>query len=303
MADGKVNRYVWDGNLLLHEWSYNATDRPRLVVQEHGQLRYDRKERVENIVTWVYDNNSFTPSAKLVGGKQYSIITDYLGTPVEAYDERGNKVWYRELNCYGQVRKGDNEFVPFLYQGQYWDEETGLAYNRFRYYSPNEGMYISKDPIGLAGGKELYGYVRDVNAWVDVLGLAPGIGGIVLAGNATSPSTVRPGRDVIVDENGIIKSQAGVERPMGKSAFDTPENMGNVLSDTHVHQVNPTATLPEGLAIKFDGKDVEGGYMSKGHRTIYNTRDMTPEEFDNKTKGMESERIGKLDKNGKFKYK
>ncbi|QPA56734.1 RHS repeat-associated core domain-containing protein [Lysinibacillus sphaericus] len=42
--------------------------------------------------------------------------------------------------------------MPFRYQGQYEDEETGLYYNRFRYYSPTEGMYTQKDPIGLKGG-------------------------------------------------------------------------------------------------------------------------------------------------------
>ena len=57
---------------------------------------------------------------------------------------------------------------PFRYQGQYEDVETGLYYNRFRYYSPEEGMYLSQDPIGLSGGKVLYGYVRDVNVGVDV---------------------------------------------------------------------------------------------------------------------------------------
>lgn len=41
--------------------------------------------------------------------------------------------------------------VPFLFQGQYYDYETELAYNRFRYYSPNMGCYISQDPIGLVG--------------------------------------------------------------------------------------------------------------------------------------------------------
>ena len=61
---------------------------------------------------------------------------------------------------------------PFRYQGQYEDSETGLYYNRFRYYSPDEGMYISQDPIGLAGGNPtLYGYVCDPNGWVDVFGL------------------------------------------------------------------------------------------------------------------------------------
>ncbi|WP_158978799.1 RHS repeat-associated core domain-containing protein [Cellulophaga sp. L1A9] len=62
---------------------------------------------------------------------------------------------------------------PFRYQGQYEDVETGLYYNRFRYYSPDEGVYISQDPIGLAGGMpNLYSYVHDSNAWVDPFGLA-----------------------------------------------------------------------------------------------------------------------------------
>ena len=43
-------------------------------------------------------------------------------------------------------------FIPFRYQGQYEDIETGLYYNRFRYYSPESGTYISQDPIRLAGG-------------------------------------------------------------------------------------------------------------------------------------------------------
>ncbi|WP_262885492.1 RHS repeat-associated core domain-containing protein [Tenacibaculum maritimum] len=63
--------------------------------------------------------------------------------------------------------------TPFRYQGQYEDVETGLYYNRFRYYSPDSGTYISKDPIGLLGNNpNLYAYVHDVNSWVDPFGLA-----------------------------------------------------------------------------------------------------------------------------------
>ncbi len=71
------------------------------------------------------------------------------------------------------VERGEVGLVPFLYQGQYLDTETGLAYNRFRYYSPETGAYISQDPIRLeAGLTNLYAYVHDTNAWVDVLGLS-----------------------------------------------------------------------------------------------------------------------------------
>ncbi|PQL93813.1 RHS repeat-associated core domain-containing protein [Apibacter adventoris] len=68
--------------------------------------------------------------------------------------------------------KFNNRFsIPFRYQGQYEDEETRLYYNRFRYYSPDSGMYISQDPIGLAGNLNLYAYVHDSNTQVDPFGL------------------------------------------------------------------------------------------------------------------------------------
>ena len=134
---------------------------------------YDKEEPItENLITWVFDENSFVPAAKLVGDKSYSILTDHLGTPYEAYDENGEKVWARELDLYGNAIAGDSSFIPFLYQGQYYDEEIGLAYNRFRYYSPESGTYISQDPIRLAGNNpNFYGYTFDCNTEVDVLGL------------------------------------------------------------------------------------------------------------------------------------
>ena len=60
----------------------------------------------------------------------------------------------------------------FRFPGQYEDEETGLCYNRFRYYMPSEGMYTQRDPIGLAGGNPtLYGYTWNSLTQVDPLGL------------------------------------------------------------------------------------------------------------------------------------
>ncbi|MBD3895312.1 RHS repeat-associated core domain-containing protein, partial [Halomonas sp. ML-15] len=51
------------------------------------------------------------------------------------------------------------------------DEESGLYYNRHRYYDPQQGRYISQDPIGLNGGTNLYGYVTNPTGMVDPLGL------------------------------------------------------------------------------------------------------------------------------------
>ncbi|WP_223857370.1 MULTISPECIES: RHS repeat-associated core domain-containing protein [Acinetobacter] len=56
-------------------------------------------------------------------------------------------------------------------KGQYFDEETGLHYNRYCYYSPYVGRFVSKDPIGLWGGINVYQYAASSISWVDPLGL------------------------------------------------------------------------------------------------------------------------------------
>jgi RHS repeat-associated protein len=58
------------------------------------------------------------------------------------------------------------------YAGQYADSETGLHYNLFRYYDPQVGRFISQDPIGLAGGLNLYQYAPNPVSWIDPWGLA-----------------------------------------------------------------------------------------------------------------------------------
>ncbi|MDO4727415.1 MAG: RHS repeat-associated core domain-containing protein [Bacteroidota bacterium] len=174
--------YIWDKNVPLHE------------VQKEELCE-------DNVITWIFEG--FTPTAKLINGKAYSIISDHIGTPILAVDTNGVKVWERELDIYGRVRKEFTSddvvnrrsgFMPFLYAGQYYDRETDLAYNRFRYYSPDTGAYISQDPIGLVGNNPtIYGYVFDGNTEVDVLGL-----------NADD-IVMRGGTKPLVEGSGVIK--------------------------------------------------------------------------------------------------
>jgi RHS repeat-associated protein len=154
LFEGQLTRWVWDGNTPLHEWKYTLEDRPKTVVDDLGLLSKDREEPTKNLTTWVFEKGSFRPAAKIIDEERYSIINDYLGTPKEAYDSSGKKVWECELAAYGKVKKcADAGFIPFRFQGQYEDVETGLYYNRFRYYSPEEGMYVTaQDKVRLSGG-------------------------------------------------------------------------------------------------------------------------------------------------------
>ncbi len=146
---GKTTRFVWDGNDLVHELAEAA-----------------------EAVTWVFEPGTFAPLAKMEGGKRYGVMTDHLGTPKMMADETGALAWKAQLDVYG-VARSDVALTrcPWRRPGQYEDEETGLFYNRFRYYDPEAGRYVCQDPIGLFGGIRLYGYVTDPTRWIDPLGL------------------------------------------------------------------------------------------------------------------------------------
>ncbi|WP_260414972.1 RHS repeat-associated core domain-containing protein [Pseudomonas cichorii] len=104
---------------------------------------------------------------------------DHLGTPQELTDQNGNIAWSAQSKAWGEVREQYSEWAlqqritnPIRFQGQYHDHETGLHYNRYRYYDPNVGRFISKDPIGFVGGLNLYHYVPNPLEWIDPLGLS-----------------------------------------------------------------------------------------------------------------------------------
>ena len=101
---------------------------------------------------------------------------DHLGTPIAAHNAKGEAVWTAEYEAWGRIRQetvSDDPKVniPFRFQGQYYDEESGLHYNRFRYYDPEIGRFVSQDPIGLDGGLNIYVYVKNPVQWVDPSGL------------------------------------------------------------------------------------------------------------------------------------
>jgi RHS repeat-associated protein len=158
---GQITHWVWHGNQLLHEWISTETEA--------------NVANAEPMVTWLFEEGQLAPMAQLRGTEHYSIVCDHLGTPLQMHDRHGQKAWAAELNSYGAVRegKGKPHDCPFRYQGQYEDIETGLYYNRFRYYDPEAGSYISQDPIGLLGGDKAYSYVHNPNSCIDPFGLAP----------------------------------------------------------------------------------------------------------------------------------
>ncbi|MGS2871675.1 RHS repeat-associated core domain-containing protein [Enterobacter huaxiensis] len=103
----------------------------------------------------------------------YFYHNDVNGAPLRLTDRTGAVVWRQAESGAWSTRYRQEGLVsnPLRFQGQYYDEESGLHYNRYRYYEPESGRYISADPIGLDGGLNQYAYVPNPLTWVDPLGL------------------------------------------------------------------------------------------------------------------------------------
>jgi RHS repeat-associated protein len=235
---GKTTKWIWDGNVPLHEWvetdpaAANAAAAP---AQTSGAPEIEAAQRLAELssqpsqgpprpnfdaikraalgaadipaaalaapngaralavtppitpprdptldgtadspITWLFEPESFAPLAKLVATQRFGIVSDHLGTPIAMFDATGAETWAADIDAYGDLRnvRGDRAACPFRWPGQYEDEETGLYYNRFRYFLAGSGCFTSIDPIGLNGGLRLYAYALDPLAWVDPLGLS-----------------------------------------------------------------------------------------------------------------------------------
>ncbi len=189
---GKRWRYEWtvEGQLRSvitpkgERWTYHYDALGRRVSKRgpSGKTEYlwDGGTVAEEITsgrtaTWVYEPGTFRPVAKQENGKTYACVTDQVGTPRELVSGSGEVGWSAQFSTWGELEHETNSKTdcPIRFQGQWFDDESGLAYNWNRYYEPGTGNYLSSDPIGLDGGTRSFGYVHNPLSWVDPFGLQP----------------------------------------------------------------------------------------------------------------------------------
>jgi RHS repeat-associated protein len=156
-ADGHIEsiiRYIWAGQ---SPWV------------EQGESRR---------CLWVFGDDDFSPLAKIEHGDRsgyhaWSSAPDTVGSALDWFDDGGGIVCRGWLDPRGrlEVDIASTAVSPTRWPGQVEDPDSGLVYNRFRWYSPAQGRYISKDPAGLAGGFAAWNYVDDPLVASDPLGL------------------------------------------------------------------------------------------------------------------------------------
>ena len=283
-------RMVWSGNELVHSLG-----------------------GIEKSSTWIANPDSFSPIAKVIDNRIYFVITDHVGTPSEVLDHDGEVVWTATHTTFGNLSTEKSESldgkIQFRFQGQYFDDESGLHYNRFRYYDPQIGRFVSADPIGLLGGLNAYAYCVNPVSWIDPLGLAGerelGKDESIHRGmnqkNGSwipSPPTGAPGgsqmgaRTATSSQSGVADMPT-VRSPSDKVGPSTTGNTSGLSANTNVQTrgINGTVSvgnLPPGLGARLDNP-------SSGHVTIYPTHDMSFEEFQKKLNSIPWEKGGCAD--------
>jgi RHS repeat-associated protein len=161
---------VLDNSNQVAEYTYNgAGQRIKKVTPTEtrifhydllGHLIAETNQTGQILAEYVYIGDQLLAMIK-PGELVYYYHNDHLGKPQVLTDDTGSIAWKAVYTPFGEavplIQTIEN---PFRFPGQYYDPETGLHYNYFRYYNPQTGRYITPDPIGLEGGINLFAYVE-----------------------------------------------------------------------------------------------------------------------------------------------
>src|SRR5690606_28899833 len=125
---------------------------------------------------------TFVPLLQVDRGRIVAVIADQVGMPSELVATDGTLCWSAYYTPCGRLEEQIQGDAPprsppvrssLRLLGQYWDEETGLACTRYRYWDPDVGRWCSSDPLGVAGGWNLFGFDGAPTVNTDELGLDP----------------------------------------------------------------------------------------------------------------------------------
>lgn len=191
-TNGQRTCFYWDGDALVGE-EVRVTKDIQLLSKHDAQLiklgikKPQISHDYQNVREYVYYPETFEPLALVeCKSKQSSdeantnntrLIYYYQnepnGSPTRLTDYQGTTVWAVNYSAWGSIRQQhvDEVHNPIRLQGQYQDDETGLYYNRHRYYDSAIGAFVSQDPLGLKAGENIYNFASNIMRWTDPLGL------------------------------------------------------------------------------------------------------------------------------------
>ncbi|MBC2908243.1 DUF6531 domain-containing protein, partial [Streptomyces cupreus] len=159
--------FTWDGVVLCEQTARTGSVSPLVVTTwDHDGIR--PIAQTERLL-------AADASQEEIDARFFSIATDLIGTPTELIDDRGNTAWRQRATLWGLTawNTDASAYTPLRFPGQYFDPETGMHYNYFRYYDPETARYLTPDPLGLAPAPNPVAYVPNPQTGLDLVGLSP----------------------------------------------------------------------------------------------------------------------------------
>lgn len=250
------SRFVWEKDRIVHEIRTRADDAGDPIVEER---------------TYFYDEQYGDPLAERcdvitkagrADGPMLFHVNDPLGTPEHLVRGDGQVEGALDRTAWGQVTSGAGQATTKIrFQGQFADDETGLHYNRYRYYDPEIGRFITPDPSGVIPDPNLYRYATNPVAWTDPLGLEH---------RATATFTPQGGQPVAMGGGKTYRSKYNAESDNYSRQYNKDNNlhpMGNFAktdgNGVLVHRTSDTEAqiLRDLDKMREGGMDLKGGHL------------------------------------------
>lgn len=157
---GQHTRFQWDGNFLFQEWSEDVG----VICHQYVMDPYRIAPVMQ--ITWNNDSNEQPDDIRYCH-------TDHVGSVTELSGNDGSLKWSAEYDAFGKIRihLGDPGMIRLRRPGQYYDDESGFYYNRYRYYDSGNGRFTTPDPVDIVAGFNLYKYPTNPLSVIDLNGL------------------------------------------------------------------------------------------------------------------------------------
>ncbi len=162
LPDGTTATYGYDtwGDRIRKDVTVSGTTTTTLFWRDAFTV-YETDATGAPIAITGFAEDGYTPVWRQDANGAYYYHTDHLGTPILLTDLTGAVVWAAVYEPFGAAYEIVSDVSqPWRFPGQYYDAETGLHYNRQRYYEPATGRYLSPDPTGQRGGENLFEYAQ-----------------------------------------------------------------------------------------------------------------------------------------------
>ncbi|MFD4462218.1 DUF6531 domain-containing protein, partial [Nocardia sp. NPDC058480] len=227
--------------------------------------------------TWTNHPTTHVPLAQSIDDQFWAIVTNLEGSPTHLADPTTGEIASTATATLWGETVWTGQDTPHRFQGQQYDCESGLHYNRHRYYDPETGRYLTQDPLGLDPAPNPMTYPHNPVVWADPLGLAPSAcRQVSYTGSQGTGKDLKRNGQVGTDQwqfntgHGYDRAHTGpggVQNDLRTTGMTADEIEQGIVSDVYDH-IDRGGAIPQGGTPGFSGP-LQRNAVINGHNVGY----------------------------------